>query len=85
MKRYPEIEESVSNMMDEQLKAEHDPDCVLDMAAQPTADGQALTAASKCGAVGGRCACAGFCSFSAAEVSSAVDIGYAECYNTLDN
>lgn len=38
MIRYPEIEESVSKMMDEQLKAEHDPDCVLDMAAQPTAN-----------------------------------------------
>lgn len=37
-RRYPEIEASVSNMMEEQLKAEQDPDCVLDRAAQPTAD-----------------------------------------------
>ena len=37
-KRYPQIEASVSKMMEEQLKAERDPDCVLDRAAQPTAD-----------------------------------------------
>ena len=36
--RYPEIDASVSKMLDNQLKAERDPDCVLDMAAQPTAD-----------------------------------------------
>lgn len=37
-KKYPEIDISVSKMMEEQLKAENDPDCVLDRAAQPTAD-----------------------------------------------
>lgn len=37
-KKYPEIDISVSKMMEEQLKAEKDPDCVLDRAAQPTAD-----------------------------------------------
>ena len=36
-KRYPEIEASVSKMMDEQLKAEKDEACLLDMAASPTA------------------------------------------------
>lgn len=37
-KKYPEIDISVSKMMEEQLKAENDPNCVLDRAAQPTAD-----------------------------------------------
>ena len=37
-KKYPEIDQSVSKMMEEQLKAENNPDCVLDRAAQPTAD-----------------------------------------------
>lgn len=37
-RRYPEIEKSVAKMMDEQWKAEHDPACELDRAAQPTAD-----------------------------------------------
>ena len=37
-RRYSEIEESVSKMMNEQLKAEQDDNCVLDQAAQPTAD-----------------------------------------------
>lgn len=36
-RRYPEIDASVSKMMEEQLNAERDPDCVLDMAAEPTA------------------------------------------------
>ena len=36
-KLYPEIDTSVKKMLDDQLKAETDPDCVLDMAAQPTA------------------------------------------------
>ena len=36
-KRYPEIEQSVSKMMNEQYIAEHNVDCVLDMAAAPTA------------------------------------------------
>ena len=37
MKRYPQIEASVKRMMDDQQTAEHSPDCVLDMAASPTA------------------------------------------------
>lgn len=37
-KKYPEIDIFVSKMMEEQLKAENNPDCVLDRAAQPTAD-----------------------------------------------
>ena len=36
-KRYPQIESSVSDMMDEQRQAEQDPTCHLDMAAAPTA------------------------------------------------
>ncbi len=36
-RRYPQIDAIVSGMMDDQQKAEHDPDCVLDMAAAPTA------------------------------------------------
>lgn len=36
-KKYPEIDKSVSRMMDEQLKAEKNSDCTLDMAAAPTA------------------------------------------------
>lgn len=36
-KRYPDIERAVSKMMDEQLKAEQDPTCSLDLAAAPTA------------------------------------------------
>lgn len=37
-KRYPNIEAIVSRMMAAQLKAEKDPSCVLDMAAEPTAN-----------------------------------------------
>lgn len=37
-KNYPEIDASVKKMLDDQLKAESDPHCVLDKAAQPTAD-----------------------------------------------
>lgn len=36
-KRYPEIDASVKKMMENQWKAEADPDCVLDQAAEPTA------------------------------------------------
>lgn len=36
-KKYPEIDAIVSDMMRRQLDAEHDPDCVLDRAAEPTA------------------------------------------------
>ena len=36
-KRYPEIDVSVKKMLDDQLAAEADPGCVLDMAAEPTA------------------------------------------------
>ena len=35
--RYPAIDASVRKMMDEQVKAEHDPACRLDQAASPTA------------------------------------------------
>ena len=37
VKKYPQIEESVKTMLESQLKAEADPDCCLDMAADPTA------------------------------------------------
>ena len=37
-RRYPEIDDSVRNMLERQLEAERDPACVLDKAAQPTAD-----------------------------------------------
>lgn len=36
-KRYPEIDASVSIMLDSQIEAENDPSCLLDMAAAPTA------------------------------------------------
>ena len=36
-KKYPGIDESVSRMLDTQIKAEKDPSCVLDMATEPTA------------------------------------------------
>ncbi len=36
--KYPEIDRSVKKMLDNQLSAERDPGCLLDMAAQPTAD-----------------------------------------------
>lgn len=36
-KKYPEIDMSVSNMMDRQIKVENDEHCILDMAADPTA------------------------------------------------
>ncbi len=36
-KKYPEIDESVSKMMDRQLEAEQDQNCILDQAADPTA------------------------------------------------
>lgn len=36
-KRYPEIDASVARMMEAQLRAEHDENCVLDQAAEPTA------------------------------------------------
>ena len=37
-KRYPEIDACVGRMLENQLKAERDPACVLDMAAAPTAE-----------------------------------------------
>ena len=37
LKKYPQIVDIVKNMLEAQLKAEADPDCVLDMAADPTA------------------------------------------------
>lgn len=37
-RRYPEIDVCVKKMLDKQIEAEHDPDCNIDMAAQPTAD-----------------------------------------------
>ena len=36
-KKYPEIDESVSKMMDRQIEAEKDQNCILDQAADPTA------------------------------------------------
>ncbi len=36
-RNYPEIDESVARMMERQLKAEKNPDCFLDEAAEPTA------------------------------------------------
>lgn len=36
-KRYPEIDDSVKKMMENQWRAEDDPGCILDQAAEPTA------------------------------------------------
>lgn len=36
-KNYPAIEDSVRDMLEHQIKSENDPECVLDMAADPTA------------------------------------------------
>ena len=37
MKRYPEMDDAVRKMLEDQIAAEHDPECGIDMAAAPTA------------------------------------------------